>query len=113
MLCHLSRRDPVFLLDYLAGVGGSGLIVAKYPEPFYLRVPRRREETGQAPVVVSSLLTHPLASLHSCDCTNFLLQECNKQGLLSEVDFASLVGKRYVGGPLGCLSLPLCSLSCK
>ncbi|XP_007606168.1 mediator of RNA polymerase II transcription subunit 24 isoform X2, partial [Cricetulus griseus] len=30
----------------------------------------------------------------NCDCTNFLLQECNKQGLLSEVNFASLVGKR-------------------
>ncbi|CAO2645171.1 Mediator of RNA polymerase II transcription subunit 24 [Lemmus lemmus] len=30
----------------------------------------------------------------NCDCTNFLLQECNKQGLLSEVNFAILVGKR-------------------
>lgn len=30
----------------------------------------------------------------NCDCTNFLLQECNKQGLLSEANFASLVGKR-------------------
>nr|XP_020031934.1 mediator of RNA polymerase II transcription subunit 24 isoform X3 [Castor canadensis] len=31
---------------------------------------------------------------HSCDCTNFLLQECNKQGLLSEANFANLVAKR-------------------
>ncbi|XP_038942688.1 mediator of RNA polymerase II transcription subunit 24 isoform X4 [Rattus norvegicus] len=30
----------------------------------------------------------------NCDCTNFLLQECNKQGLLSEASFASLVSKR-------------------
>ncbi|OBS78723.1 hypothetical protein A6R68_18874 [Neotoma lepida] len=27
----------------------------------------------------------------NCDCTNFLLQECNKQGLLSEVNFAILL----------------------
>ncbi|XP_012893549.1 PREDICTED: mediator of RNA polymerase II transcription subunit 24 isoform X2 [Dipodomys ordii] len=30
----------------------------------------------------------------NCDCTNFLLQECNKQGLLSEANFANLVAKR-------------------
>lgn len=50
----------------------------------------------------------PLAFLHSCDCTNFLLQECNKQGLLSEASFASLVSKRYVVSPSG--GLPLARL---
>lgn len=34
-----------------------------------------------------------LHSPHSCDCTNFLLQECNKQGLLSEANFANLMAK--------------------
>lgn len=29
----------------------------------------------------------------NCDCTNFLLQECNKQGLLSEANFANLMAK--------------------
>ncbi|XP_036786326.2 mediator of RNA polymerase II transcription subunit 24 isoform X4 [Manis pentadactyla] len=30
----------------------------------------------------------------NCDCTNFLLQECNKQGLLSEASMTNLMGKR-------------------
>uniref|UniRef100_A0A8C2W2P8 Mediator of RNA polymerase II transcription subunit 24 n=1 Tax=Chinchilla lanigera TaxID=34839 RepID=A0A8C2W2P8_CHILA len=29
----------------------------------------------------------------NCDCTSFLLQECNKQGLLSEASFANLTAK--------------------
>ncbi|XP_055982683.1 mediator of RNA polymerase II transcription subunit 24 isoform X2 [Sorex fumeus] len=30
----------------------------------------------------------------NCDCTNFLLQECSKQGLLSEASVANLMAKR-------------------
>lgn len=37
-------------------------------------------------LVILPRLPNPLVIFfpHSCDCTNFLLQECNKQGLLSE-----------------------------
>ncbi|XP_070584225.1 mediator of RNA polymerase II transcription subunit 24 isoform X2 [Erythrolamprus reginae] len=30
----------------------------------------------------------------NCDCTNFLLQECSKQGLLSEINMNNLIAKR-------------------
>lgn len=31
----------------------------------------------------------------SCDCTSLLLQECGKQGLLSEANMNKLIDKRY------------------
>uniref|UniRef100_A0A8C5RPS1 Mediator of RNA polymerase II transcription subunit 24 n=1 Tax=Laticauda laticaudata TaxID=8630 RepID=A0A8C5RPS1_LATLA len=44
--------------------------------------------------VPSEICTSVFFCCSSCDCTNFLLQECSKQGLLSEVNMNNLIAKR-------------------
>ena len=109
----VSARGPSACLLPLAGAGGSHSVVAECPSPsafpqaltvfvllnkggclagphFPPPLPSNPCSMPQGCCIPSPMVFFP----HSCDCTNFLLQECSKQGLLSEASMNNLMAKR-------------------
>lgn len=112
-LCACQCQGTVCCPLPLAGAGGSHSMVAESPSPsafpqaltvFFLLIkggcqagPHFPPPPPSNPCNGAQGCCIPFPTFffpHSCDCTNFLLQECSKQGLLSEASMNNLMAKR-------------------